>query len=72
MNVKFADVRDDIYKDLYDKKLRMKMAECFEKLQDAATIHNYLAGTSHSPKEMSKVPEGMNLPTIKQIPAKKG
>ena len=71
-DVKFADVRDEIYKDLYEKKLRLKMAECFENLQDSATIHNYLAGTSHSPKELSKAPEGINLPTIKQVPAKKG
>ncbi|MGA2797499.1 MAG: peptidylprolyl isomerase, partial [Thermoguttaceae bacterium] len=71
-DVKFADVRDDIYKDLYEKKLYLKMAECFEKLQDSATIHNYLAGTSHTPKEISKAPEGINLPTIKQVPAKKG
>ena len=70
--VKFADVREDIRKDLYKKKLRLKMAEFFENLQDSATIHNYLAGTSHSPKEASKAPEGVNLPTIKQLPAKKG
>ena len=71
-DVKFADVRDEIYKDLYEKKLYLKMAECFENLQDSATIHNYLAGTSHAPKELSKAPEGINLPTIKQVPAKKG
>jgi len=71
-DVKFADARDEIYKDLYEKKLHLKMAEFFENLQDSATIHNYLAGTSHAPKEMSKAPEGINLPTIKQVPAKKG
>ena len=71
-DVKFADVRDDIQKDLFEKKLRLKMAESFENLQDSATIHNYLAGTSHSPKEISKAPEGIILPTIKQVPAKKG
>jgi parvulin-like peptidyl-prolyl isomerase len=70
-NVKFADVRDEIYKDLYEKKLRLKMAEYFDNLQDSATVHNYLAGTSHTPKEMSKAPE-INLPTIKQVPARKG
>jgi parvulin-like peptidyl-prolyl isomerase len=71
-DVKFADVRDEIYKDLYEKKLRLKIAERFENLQDSATIHNYLAGTSHTPKEISKAPEGIYLPTIKQVPAKKG
>ncbi len=71
-NVKFADVRDEIYKDLFEKKLRLKMAEYFENLQDSATIHNYLAGTTHTPKEISRAPEGINLPTIKQVPARKG
>ena len=71
-DVKFADVRDDIYRDLYEKKLRVKMAECFDNLQDSATIHNYLAGTSHAPKDISKAPEAINLPSIRQVPAKKG
>jgi parvulin-like peptidyl-prolyl isomerase len=71
-DVKFADVRDEIQKELYEKKLHMKMAECFDNLQDSSTIHNYLAGTSHTPKETSKTPEDIYLPTIKQVPAKKG
>jgi parvulin-like peptidyl-prolyl isomerase len=70
-DVNFADVRDDIYKDLYEKKLRLKMAECFDNLQDAATIRNYLTGASHTPKDAGKEPE-INLPRIKQIPARKG
>ena len=70
-NVKLADVRDDIYRDLYEKKLRIKMAECFDNLQDAATIHNHIAGTSHTPKDAGKEPE-INLPSIKQVPARKG
>jgi len=69
--VKFAEVREDIYRDLYEKKLRMKMAECFDSLQDAATIRNYLTGASHTPKDAGKEAE-ISLPTIKQIPARKG
>ena len=49
-NVDFASVRKDIYEDLHEKKLRLAMAERFENLQEAATVDNYLAGTSHSPK----------------------
>ena len=49
-NVDFASVRNDIYEDLHEKKLRLAMAEHFENLQEAATVDNYLAGTSHSPK----------------------
>jgi parvulin-like peptidyl-prolyl isomerase len=71
-DVKFADIRDEIYKDLYEKKLRLNMTEYFENLQDSAMIHNYLAGTSHTPKETGKIPENVYLPTIKQVPGKKG
>jgi len=53
VSISFQEVRDEIYKDLHEKKLRLAMAECFEQLQDAATIDNYLAGTSKSPKEKS-------------------
>jgi parvulin-like peptidyl-prolyl isomerase len=70
--VKFADTRDEIYKDLYEKKLRLKMAEYFDNLQSTATIRNYLTGATQLPKEISKGPEGLNLPTIKQVPSKKG
>jgi parvulin-like peptidyl-prolyl isomerase len=71
-DVKFADVSEEIRKDLFEKKLRLKMAEYFENLQDAATVHNYLAGTSHAPKENHQSPESLNLPQIKQVPAGKG
>ena len=47
--VEFAEVRDEIHKDIYEKKLRMAMADRFVKLQDAATIDNFLNGTTQSP-----------------------
>lgn len=71
-DVKLEDVRQEIYNDLYEKKLRLKMAEYFENLQDSATIHNYLVGTSRSPKQTSGAPNTMNLPALKQVPAGKG
>lgn len=52
VHVEFTDVRDEIYKDVYDKKQRLAMAEYFQNLQDAATIDNFLAGTSHSPQKV--------------------
>jgi parvulin-like peptidyl-prolyl isomerase len=70
MDVKFADVRNEIRKELYEKKLRLKMAEYFENLQDAATIHNYLAGTNHVPKDAPKTLDKIYLPTVKSVPAK--
>ena len=49
MHVEFAAVRDELYHDLVEKKVHLAMREQYEKLQDAATIDNYLANTSHSP-----------------------
>jgi parvulin-like peptidyl-prolyl isomerase len=72
VNVKLADVREEIFRDLYEKKLRLKMADYFEHLQQTATIHNYLAGTSQSPKQTSGAPKNLNLPSLKQVPAGKG
>jgi parvulin-like peptidyl-prolyl isomerase len=50
LGFKFAEVRDEIYQELHEKKLQIAMQERFDALQEAATIDNYLAGTSHSPK----------------------
>ena len=46
----FASVRNEIYHDLHEKKLRLAMTDRFEAMQEAAIIDNYLANTSHSPK----------------------
>ena len=66
--VEFAKVRDEIYRDLYEKKLRLAMGECFEKLQDAAVVDNYLAGTSHAPKLSGGKSPAANVPTLRQVP----
>jgi parvulin-like peptidyl-prolyl isomerase len=47
--VKFAEVRDEIYDKIREKKLQLTIQQRFESLQDAATVDNYLAGTTHSP-----------------------
>ncbi len=65
--VDFAKVRDDIYQDLFDKKCRLAMAEQFEKLQEVATIDNYLAGTSQTPKKAAAA-SGAKVPTLRQMP----
>jgi parvulin-like peptidyl-prolyl isomerase len=46
----FAQVKDDIYTDLYEKKLRLAMAQEFERLQANARIINELTGETHFPK----------------------
>jgi parvulin-like peptidyl-prolyl isomerase len=49
-NISFEEVKQQIYDDIREKKLRLKMADYFQKLQDEATVDNYLAGTSRTPK----------------------
>ena len=65
--VDFASVRKDIFEDLREKKLRLAMANCYEDLHEAATIDNYLAGTSQSPKRGNSAPPA-KVSTLRQIP----
>lgn len=65
---KFELVRDEIYRDLHEKKLRLTMAERFEELQEAATIDNYLTGSSRSPKASDSA-RPSKVPMMRQIPA---
>ncbi len=52
--VDFKAVRDLIFEDVHEKKLRLAMGDCFQQLQDEATIDNYLAGSSRVPKRQEK------------------
>ena len=58
VDVKPAEVRDILYRDIFEKKLRQAMAERFEKMQADARIENYLAGTSQSPKGRQSAQRG--------------
>jgi len=62
-----ASVRDLIIRDLREKKLRIAMAERFQRLQDFATIDNYLAGTTQSPDK--KLRAARELPDLQPMPA---
>lgn len=64
----FAAVRDEIYRDIHEKKLQVAMGERFEAMQEAATIDNYLTGSSHSPKPTAKKASTAQLPTMRQLP----
>lgn len=66
-NVDFASVRAEIDRDLREKKLQQAMTQVFENLQEAATVDNYLAGTSHSP---SRDRAAAKAPTLRQVPGK--
>ncbi|HLA86235.1 MAG TPA: peptidylprolyl isomerase, partial [Thermoguttaceae bacterium] len=68
VNVDPASVRELILEDLREKKLHAAMATYFQRLQDFATIDNYLAGTSQSPQE--KLRGGATLPDLQQVPTR--
>ena len=69
-DVNFAMVRNEIYEDLLEKKTRLAMADCFENLQDSATIDNYLTRSSRSPKTSGDAPAA-RVPTLRQVSAGK-
>lgn len=49
VKVNIDEVRDLIHRDIFEKKVRLAMADRFEKLKEDATIDNFLAGTSQTP-----------------------
>lgn len=49
--VKFDEVRNELYDDIFEKKQRIEMARAFSHLREGATIDNFLAGTSQSPTQ---------------------
>jgi parvulin-like peptidyl-prolyl isomerase len=66
----FAQVKPLIYDDLYEKKLRVEMMQCYDRIQDAATIDNYLTGSSRAPNRKDLVgPEEANSRSARQVPA---
>ena len=63
VHVDFATVRNEIYADIHEKKLRIAMADQFQRLQDVATIDNYLAGTVHSSAKSNAARTATRTPT---------
>ena len=47
--VERAEVRNELYDDIHEKKQRIEMARYFSHLRESATIDNFLTGTSQSP-----------------------
>jgi parvulin-like peptidyl-prolyl isomerase len=48
---KFEEVRQEIYEDLYEKKLRIEMAKAFDLMTESARVENFLANTRQVPKQ---------------------
>jgi parvulin-like peptidyl-prolyl isomerase len=57
------EVRDILYRDIFEKKLRMAMGQKFEEINAKARVDNYLAGTSHAPSEK---PQGADKPLVRE------
>jgi parvulin-like peptidyl-prolyl isomerase len=64
---RFDDVRDELSKDILEKKTRLKMAQEFDRLKETAQIDNFLAGTSQSGKQQPPA-IGKNSPPGAQPP----
>jgi len=58
-NVPLAEVESLIREDVHEKKLRVAMAREFQRLQDAAQVDNFLAGTTKAPK--GKEPDAVSM-----------
>ena len=54
--VTFAEVRNELYDDIHEKKQRIEMSRYFSHLREAAAIDNYLAGSSQSPTRPAQSP----------------
>jgi parvulin-like peptidyl-prolyl isomerase len=52
VDVNPQEVRDILYQDIYEKKLRMAMNEKFDAIRSQARIDNYLSGTSQAPERV--------------------
>jgi hypothetical protein len=46
-------VRDELYKDIHEKKLRLAMAQQFDRLVEGAQIDNFLTGSSQIGKRVA-------------------
>lgn len=70
----FQEVREEIRKDLLDKKLRLAMGDYFEELKRSAAWDNFLAGTNHVPEKKVAGPQLPSKdtavrPTSAELPA---
>ena len=55
IDVDQTEVHDILYRDIYEKKLRLAMSEKFASIREHSRVDNYLAGTSQAPPEQVKV-----------------
>lgn len=49
VGVTLAEVRTELQRDIFEKKLRLTMSQEFDRIRSSARIDNYLTGTTQSP-----------------------
>ncbi|MBN1589665.1 MAG: peptidylprolyl isomerase [Pirellulales bacterium] len=69
VKVDMKAVRELIVEDLREKKMRIAMGEYFQRLQDFATIDNYLAGTTQSPPRQAQA--APSVPKLQQVSSRR-
>ena len=60
-------VRDELTKDIHEKKLRLAMAKEYDRLRESAQIDNFLAGTSQSGNR-ANIATAPNAPSNSRVP----
>jgi len=61
-------VREELFKDIHEKKLRLAMAKSFDDLKETAQIDNFLAGTSQSGKRATTAAGPQRAPMNARVP----
>lgn len=51
INTNLAEVKDLLFRDIHEKKLRIEMAHTFDKLKESAHIDNFIKGDIKAPKK---------------------
>jgi parvulin-like peptidyl-prolyl isomerase len=62
IDISLAEARNFIYEDVHEKKLRLQMANAFDRIKDDAWIDNYLTGVSQTPKQRPVVAGARQAP----------
>jgi parvulin-like peptidyl-prolyl isomerase len=71
IDTNFAEVKNLIYRDIHEKKLRLAMARAFDDLKDNSQIDNFLTGDIKSPKKVERgmqempIDPGVPLPKVR-------
>ena len=67
IDTNFQEVKDLLYRDIHEKKLRIEMAKAFDDLKDASRIENFLTGNAKASKKEEQSPgvePGIMMPKV--------